>query len=618
VSKPAWLSPTDPTERLDRWLLSHLSRFGAVRRTEFISAQTVQAGLEGVRLTSVEVETWLRSAFRRGLVLPGGLGLDGERLVPPLVRLTDLGRARHKRAQPLYASVPGLAWVGNQLLAPRAWRAAVDAFRLEQPHWDDHPLPRDPAPIRALKECSAEEADRNLQEKVKHIVVLMLENRSFDHMLGYLTLQGSTDVDGLTGQPDQVNKYRDKTYAPRHLLETRFPKSQDPCHSVACVQDQLDRNGPNGGFVENFAEVDQDHPELVMGFYSGDDLPVYDYLAHGFCICDAWHSSVPGSTWTNRVFALTGEEPPRESLFAADETALATNEEFFDRASFVRHLGDEDWRWYSHDPGTLRVVDGHYRLPKPGTTADLWIDNFRYFDKRTVGAVSRRVERWVVDEADSFLDDAREGGLSGLSWIDPNFIDLSIGERNSNDDHPPSDVRAGQRLVLDTVRALTEGPVEQWRETVLVITYDEHGGFYDHVPPPAIDGRRLGVRVPALIVSPWVEPGTVAKTSFEHASIIKTILTRHNPEALNDMPPRVKNAKHLGYVLTAAHPHLEVPDMRAVIAAMASDRAESAAIETALGREVPTDPQPLKDFPAEMVKASQILRSKHGLQAGQP
>src|SRR5205085_4058645 len=132
-----------------------------------------------------------------------------------------------------------------------------------------------------------------------------------------------------------------------------FPKSQDPCHSIRCVAAQL-KDG-NGGFVENFATVDPDHPDLVMGYYAADDLPVYDYLAHAFCICDAWHCAVPGSTWTNRVFALTGEPPPHENLKIED---------LFDVPSFVRHLADEQWRWYSHDPGTRRVVDGRYR-PDP-------------------------------------------------------------------------------------------------------------------------------------------------------------------------------------------------------------------------------------------------------------
>src|SRR5205823_1357024 len=129
---------------------------------------------------------------------------------------------------------------------------------------------------------------------------------------------------------------------------------------------------------------------------------------------------------------------------------------------------------------TLRLADGRYRAGPEGF--NLHRDNFRFFDRKTVSAFTRAAEELFVDERDSFLDDVRNGELRGVSWIDPNFIDLSVFERNSNDDHPPSDVRAGQRLVLEVFRALVEGPPEQWAKTLLVVVYDEHGGFYDHVP----------------------------------------------------------------------------------------------------------------------------------------
>jgi len=141
----------------------------------------------------------------------------------------------------------------------------------------------------------ADDAQKNLS-KIDHIVVLMMENRSFDHMLGYLTLEdGRTDVNGLT--KSMANTFGGKTYHPRHLDQTAFKKIQDPCHSGSCVTDQL--AGGNGGFVSNYAKTHpQDkHPELVMGYYNGRDLPVYDYLAREFVVCDQWHASaLPGQT----------------------------------------------------------------------------------------------------------------------------------------------------------------------------------------------------------------------------------------------------------------------------------------------------------------------------------
>ena len=138
--------------------------------------------------------------------------------------------------------------------------------------------------------------------------------------------------------------------------------------------------------------------------------------------------------------------------------------------------------------------------------------------------------------AASFLEDAARGTLPSVSWIDPNFSNFNPIGFQPNDDHAPADIKDGQELVLAVYHALAAGP--QWEKTMLVIFYDEHGGFYDHVPPPAApdDNRRVfgryGVRVPALIVSPWIEPGSVSTTVFDHTSIIKTILLRFAPDAL--------------------------------------------------------------------------------------
>ena len=172
----------------------------------------------------------------------------------------------------------------------------------------------------------------------------------------------------------------------------------------------------------------------------------------------------------------------------------------------------------------------------------------------------------------SFLERAASGDLPAVSWIDPNFIDLTFGPAGSNDDHPPSDLHAGQKLVLELFDAVAQSPA--WKKTLLIITYDEHGGFYDHVPPPAAARttrptlRHLGPRVPAIVVSPWVGKRQVAKTVFDHTSIIKTILARfcRKPDGtVPDMGARVRAANHLGGLLTEttarpAIPHARLPD----------------------------------------------------------
>jgi phospholipase C len=217
-----------------------------------------------------------------------------------------------------------------------------------------------------------------------------------------------------------------------------------------------------------------------------------------------------------------------------------------------------------------------------------------------------------------------------VSWIDPNFSNFNPIGFQPNDDHAPADIRDGQELVLAVYHALATGP--QWDKTMLIIFYDEHGGFYDHVPPPAApddDERmfgRYGVRVPALIVSPWTEPGSVSTTVFDHTSIISTILRRFAPDALNQpdrhrgllaraasaghpryLGTRVAQAHHLGELLTRTVPR-PAPDRVTLI----QDSIERAAARP-LGAEIPADahgPRPATDLQIKIAAAARELRRR--------
>jgi phospholipase C len=165
----------------------------------------------------------------------------------------------------------------------------------------------------------------------------------------------------------------------------------------------------------------------------------------------------------------------------------------------------------------------------------------------------------------SFLDDCASEALRGVSWIDPSFLDLRVLEPDSNGDHPGSDVRAGQAFVLEVYEALRNSPA--WQDTLLVVVYDQHGGFYDHVPPPPLpckDGSgysTYGVRVPALVAGPRVARH-VCHRLFDHATLAKTILMRFASEpqrALGRMGPRVAGADHLGLVLLD-EPRSDIPE----------------------------------------------------------
>ena len=364
--------------------------------------------------------------------------------------------------------------------------------------------------------------------KIDHIVVLMMENRSFDHMLGYLKLTGARrDVDGLTGKEE--NTYKGRTFRPFHLTDTVF--DVDPCHDRDCVQTQV-ANGTMGGFVARFAaslRSGKTDPGEIMGYYDAKDLPVYDALAREFVVCDRWFASHPGPTFPNRFYAVTGRlgrdqfgntmyRNPDMVTYAPSQTRT-----LFD------HLGERNvtWRYYEHGYCFLRLFHR-------------WVDDVTH-----------------IRPSKEFFQAAAAGTLPSVSYIDPDFIEYPP----ANDDHAPSDVRDGQRLIGRIVNALMKGP--KWSKTLLLITYDEHGGFYDHVvPPPAVDVsgvNEYGVRIPSFVVSPLVQRGTVSHTVFDHTSMIKTIIRRFCGANPPDMGDRVAKAADFGILLTRARARSDIP-----------------------------------------------------------
>ena len=448
--------------------------------------------------------------------------------------------------------------------------------------------------------------------KVDHVVVVMLENRSFDHMLGYLSLSGRRPaIDGL--RPGLANDYQGHAYPVHHLEATAL--GMDPDHSAGAIDKQI-AGGDMSGFVASAAATlagkgaaDGD-PGCVMGYYDGTDVPVYDHLAGEFAVCDRWFASVPGSTLPNRLYALCGAAAGSRDDRPAHVPPL------YHQPSFARHLDAHhiSWRWYSFDPGTLRLADVHYRLGHP--------QRFGYFSK--TGLPWKTILDITCNpKIPSFLEDAAAGTLPSVSWIDPAFTNFNPLGFPVNDDHPMADIKDGQDLVLAIYDALASSP--QWDRSLLVIVYDEHGGFYDHVPPPeAADDDpatfgRYGVRVPAIIVSPWIEPRTVSHTVFDHTSIIKTILLRFCAQAL-DQPQtaqgkrargglgpqypgmRVAQASHLGGLLTRTTPR--PAPARDTLLQQATARAEQAAAEPTSGD------HPLNDLQQRILAATRELRRR--------
>lgn len=375
-------------------------------------------------------------------------------------------------------------------------------------------------------------------DQIDHIVVVMLENRSFDHMLGYLKREGGRpDVDGLTGS--EVN-FHDGEPVPSQRMASPMMNG-DPCHEWDCIEEQL--SGNNGGFVDNYAKTVPSHPEFIMHYYNADDVPVYDHLAREFCICDRWFCPIPGPTQPNRAYALAGTSDSLKFNFTPKQ--LLTGGGFAGRTIFEMLPDTVSWKCYSHD-----------------------ISGLRFFKKFRAALVPQ------IDKIDKFFRDAQNGTLPNVSWIDPDF-GIAVYPGPPNDDHPPHDIRHTQNLVSRIYNALLTSP--NWSKTLLVVTYDEHGGYYDHVSPRAFtpvdsdpEFAKYGVRVPAFLISPWVgrqvaygsdthgqQPQEVL---FDHTSILRTILRRFcTPQggAIPNMTARVDAANDLSALLSEQQPRTD-------------------------------------------------------------
>ena len=306
-------------------------------------------------------------------------------------------------------------------------------------------------------------------------VVLMMENRSFDHYLGSLRLlEGRTGCDGLTG--GEANPAPDGAPVPVFRLDDFTP--EDPPHGWDACHAQWNQ-GANDGFVRAHAGASQ---RDVMGYHTRAQLPITYALADAGATCDRWFASVMGPTWPNRFF-----------LHGATSNGVQSNLPALGFRSIFAALDDAgvSHKNYFHD--VAWAVGGYVKLTGNAPIED-------------------------------FFTAAAAGTLPTFSLIDPAFFG-----GGANDDHPSHDVRLGQALIAAVVNAMAASP--QWGRSLLIITYDEHGGFFDHVPPPVTvdvrpEFRQLGFRVPTQLVGPTVRRGQIVSTPLEHVSIIATLANR--------------------------------------------------------------------------------------------
>jgi phospholipase C len=395
--------------------------------------------------------------------------------------------------------------------------------------------------------------------KIEHIVQVMLENRSFDHMLGFLYAdRGNVSLagqpfDGLTGQewnPDdtgrQIGVHAIQATDPHPYLMPGADPGEgflNTNYQLFSTDDPLPGAVPaNMGFVINFksaiaSDLARHYSDTlpgtqaadIMGMYTPELLPVLCGLARGYAVCDVWFASVPTMTMPNRAFAAAAT-----SQGHLDDTPKA-----YTCPTIFGRLSDKGVDWaiygYNRDPLTRHTF--------PDTTGadDSHFGHFRDFQQR-----------------------AAAGTLPAYTFLEPSW------DAAGNSQHPNYDVARGEQFLHDIYVALRDG--KAWNSTLLIITYDEHGGNYDHVAPPSsatppgdgtvgeygFDFTRFGLRVPAVLVSPLIAVGTVFRGSgpIDHTSVLRTISERWGTEPLTD---RDRAAASLADVVTLTRPRTDDP-----------------------------------------------------------
>jgi phospholipase C len=332
---------------------------------------------------------------------------------------------------------------------------------------------------------------------IDHFILLMLENRSFDHYFG--TMEG---VDGIPEGFTMPDANGDPV-APFH--ETRYC-IEDVRHGWNDSHVQYNE-GANDGFVVN----NDPNGARALGYFTEEDLPFYHDLYKTFAMSDRHFCSMLGPTWPNRMYYMAGT-----SFGFTNNQPVATSEFYDSRPHHVFDALDQagvEWRLYFSDlPTPIGLFPA--MLPRVDTS-------------RTI---------------DTFLRDLEDGDLAPVTYLDPSF---TAGVEQT-DEHPPASPQFGQAFVKMIVEALMQS--EFWSRSALIITYDEHGGFFDHVPPPpacAPDDHeprspagtpyrfdRLGFRVPLVVVSPYAKAGYVSHQTTDLTSVLRLVATRFGLPAL--------------------------------------------------------------------------------------
>jgi phospholipase C len=341
---------------------------------------------------------------------------------------------------------------------------------------------------------------------IEHVVVLMMENRSFDHFLGWLP-----GADGQQAGLTYLDRYR-VPHDTHHLTVTSSCGFQDPDHSYEGGRIELNGGQCNGWLRAGLNDT------MSIGYYEKADLEFLGPAASDWTTCDRYFASTMAETYPNRFYMHCGQTDRLHN-----NNSVSTMTTIWDRlkakgVSGKYYYGDIPFAVLLGTHSPARALVGNPVAPLPGT----------------------------------FFGDAAAGTLPAVSYVDPRFQDEDAG--TSNDDHPHADIRAGEAFMNDVYNAVRTSP--NWASTVFVITYDEWGGFFDHVPPSHTwDVHKKtslrGFRVPTVVISPFAKRNHVAHQTLDHTSILKMIAWRWG---LDPLTVRDAHATNLARVLDFGTP----------------------------------------------------------------
>jgi phospholipase C len=382
---------------------------------------------------------------------------------------------------------------------------------------------------------------------IDHVIVLMMENHSFDNYFGHLNEDlGRTDVE--ESPADAGNPTTDGGVAPythaQHLCTLDTNHEWDGSHLEWADGGMSGFAQQNEGWeasqLPNGADPTLASGARAMFYYDQTDIPFYYALAQNFAIADHYHASVLGPTWVNRMYFWSGTSFGR------------TTNDFPDISAYPFPPVDSQGNYAPVEAGILDELEERHTnwaifadtLPSAGVVWGVAMAN-RW---------GRPLPRFYVEpsatnpsDKSDFFDQLAAGTLPEMSFVDP---DLQHENSDGQDEHPPADIQIGQKFVSDIVHAVMSSPL--WAHVALFITWDEHGGFYDHLPPPpacvpdnvapilntssdsTIQAQfdRYGVRVPVIVVSPYAKKGYVGHTTYDHTSILRFIEAKFKVPAL--------------------------------------------------------------------------------------